>query len=75
MSFEEWQQVAAAYAETELGLDIWATDDPYELGGVAADAFNDGQSPEDFINEVFAEDFARQAHDADLHRESLEYED
>jgi hypothetical protein len=64
LTFEQWRERAAAYAESELGLaDCFADDDPYDLKMVAAEAFAAKTPPKAFIQDAFAEDFARRAGD------------
>jgi hypothetical protein len=65
-SFDEWKKRAAVYAKEHesLGMDdILAEDDPYDLKDTMRAAFDDGQPPEDYIEEMFAEDIARRDND------------
>jgi hypothetical protein len=54
--------------------DLWDEGDPYDLIPSARAAFAEGQSPQGFIEETFAEDLARAEHDEHLYEESLQYE-
>ena len=74
MTFEEWKTECAILAEKLLELDdILAKDDPYEVIELMPGGYKIGSSPEDFIRDVFEEDFARLEHDQLLREESLQY--
>jgi hypothetical protein len=74
--FEAWKKKARAYVD-KLGLvdgdDIFDPSDPYELLEGADTAFAIGESPKAFVRDMFAEDLASRAYDADLARQSREY--
>jgi hypothetical protein len=67
--FEVWKTKAALYAKTHPALcldDILAPDDPYDLAEAMPAAFEAGQSPKDFIEEVFEEDITSREYDEHL---------
>ncbi len=71
----QWNKIASKYAEHELCCgDLWDENDPYSLHEVADDAFQKDQDPKAFVREMFTEDFAKQEHDAEQYRESIEAE-
>lgn len=73
MTLDEWKAEAEKLADG-LGLllePIWAADDPYELVESAQAYFANGQTPKEFIYEMFEDDIARQAYDEHLINESL----
>ena len=75
-SFPAWKLACSAHAMKLLSLsDLWTEDDPYDLADAAQAAFDSHQSPRAFIEEMFAEDIARQEYDAQLAAEALEQED
>jgi hypothetical protein len=72
MTFEEWRDQAAKYADEELSIleFIWSKYDPYDLFEAAQAAFDSGQYPEAFIREMFEEDIVGQAYNKHLVEES-----
>lgn len=69
--FEAWKKRASAYAERHLSIsDLWDAGDPYDLADLAGASFATGVTPTAFVRDVFAEDFASQAYDKELARES-----
>jgi len=73
VTYDEWKAEAERFAD-EIGLlleSIWADSDPYDLFEAAQAAFDNGQTPREFINEIFEDDIARQAYDDHLFDESL----
>lgn len=73
--FRKWQEQCAKWAGKLVHLDdILAPDDPYELFEAMQAAFEVNQEPRSFIEEIFAEDLARQAYDDHLYAESLEHD-
>ena len=75
--FGVWKAKAALYAKTHPALcldDILAPDDPYELAEAMPAAFETGQSPEEFIEEVFDEDITSREYDEHLANEAYEHE-
>jgi hypothetical protein len=75
--FEVWKTKAALYAKTHPALcldDILAPDDPYDLAEAMPAAFEAGQSPKDFIEEVFEEDITSREYDEHLANEAYEHE-
>ena len=75
--FGVWKTKAALYAKTHPALcldDILALDDPYDLADAMPAAFKAGQSPEDFIEEVFEEDITSREYDEHLAAEAYEHE-
>jgi hypothetical protein len=77
MTFETWKKRAQEHADEVVpGLEpLWTEDDPYELFEVATVAYSMGQDPKAFIEEMFGEDLARMAGEAEERREAAEYED
>lgn len=74
ITFEEWKEACAVLAKELLGLDdILAKDDPYGVLKLMPGAYKISSTPEDFIRDVFEEDFARMEHDQLLQEESLQY--
>ena len=75
--FGVWKTKAALFAKTHPALrldDILAPDDPYELAEAMPAAFAAGQTPEDFIEEVFEEDITSREYDEHLANEAYEHE-
>lgn len=71
-----WRAECQEYADQHEALalgEIW-DGDPYELMEPSKDAFKSGQSPSAFIDEMFAEDIARQEHESQQAEEALDYE-
>jgi hypothetical protein len=74
VTYAEWQAQAKKHAEELLSLgDIWDDADPYDLFEAARAAFDDELTPEEFVEEVFADDLATRAHDALMEKEALEF--
>jgi len=73
--FERWKAEAQDIATELAGIDdIWAKDDPYDLGMAAASAFDSGRSARVFIEEVFADDIASRQYDDELRETAEQYE-
>jgi hypothetical protein len=71
VTYEEWKAEASMFARKLLDLEpIWSEDDPYDLFNVALTSFEQGQTPEAFIKEMFEEDLAAQAYYHHLVEES-----
>lgn len=72
MTFEQWKAACAIYAESVGvgGPDLWADDDPYELAECGEAAFNDGDTPQAFIDDIFADDLASREHDDLMEQEA-----
>jgi hypothetical protein len=71
VTYDEWKAKAAKIADKLLDLEpIWSSDDPYDLFEAAKFAFDQGQTPEAFIKEMFEEDLAAQAYHDHLVEES-----
>lgn len=69
----EWQKQVIACARELVDIDdLFADDDPYDIAALSRDAFDKGQSPEDFVREAFEEDIAGKAYDDDLRRQGEE---
>lgn len=72
MTFDEWKEAAAKCADELLDLEpIWGEGDLYGLFEAASSAFEQGQSPEAFIREMFEEDLAALAYYDHLVEESI----
>lgn len=66
VTFEQWQKKCSEHTEHNLGIsDLLAPDDPYDVAALMQPAYAAGKSPAEFIEEVFAEDFARLEADED----------
>ena len=71
MTYDEWKVEAEKFARKLLDLEpIWSDDDPYELFNVALISFEQGQTPEAFIREMFEEDISAKAYYHHLVEES-----
>jgi hypothetical protein len=63
MTYSEWKAEAEKFARKLLDLEpIWSDDDPYELFNVSLVSFEQGQTPEAFIREMFEEDLSDKAY-------------
>ena len=71
-AFAEWKAAAQAHAN-DLGLppELWTEADDYDLADTARPAFDRGDDPKAYVEEVFAEDLARMENDADEWAQSL----
>lgn len=75
MTYEQFRQDCAIEAERLVGLsDILDDGDPYELDVAMADAFRCGDTPEQFIRDIFAEDIASAMNDRIMEAEAMESE-
>ena len=71
MTYDEWKAEADKVARQLLDLEpIWSEGDPYDLFNVALISFEQGQTPEAFIREMFEESLASQAYHHYLVEES-----
>jgi hypothetical protein len=71
-SLEDWKGKCSKFIEEHLCIaDLWEDSDPYEISECWPEAFEKGQTPEEFIREIFEEDFARQEYDDYLRDEAL----
>lgn len=71
MTFDEWKAEAEKFARKLLDLEpIWSDDDPYDLFNVSLISFEQGQTPEAFIREMFEESLADEAYYHHLVEES-----
>lgn len=74
-TFQAWKNECVRYSKEE-GLtvdDMWDKDDPYDLVEVAQESYENGDTPADFINEIFGEDLARLEHDGHQYNESIQH--
>lgn len=71
-TFEQWKKDCSKSAKRLVGIgDLLDDSDPYDVFRAMDEAFKKGQGPNDFIEEIFAEDLARQVYDEVLLEESL----
>ncbi len=74
--FSVWQERAQVHSLTVDGPDdLWAEDDPYDLREAAKSAHARGQTPEAFVEEIFADDIASRENDRLMAAEAEEYEE
>lgn len=58
LTFEQWQQRCAEFLDEELNIDdLLDEDDPHDVFDEMEEAYEYGQSPEDFVREAFASHF------------------
>jgi hypothetical protein len=75
LTFDEWRDRCGEIALDLLDLDDILDDgDPYDLADAMEDAYENGQEPEAFIREAFAEDLSVRQYDDQLLKES-DYDD
>lgn len=73
MTFKEWQKRCSSLAKRYVDLtDILDDDDPYDLKDAMDEYYEDGATPEEFIQEMFADDLAKRGYDEDLARQAME---
>jgi hypothetical protein len=62
MDLKAWKKQVARLASDLAGVDdILAEDDPYDLAEVMQDSYDEDLTPEDFVQEHFADDIASRA--------------
>lgn len=74
--FEKWKKECSKVAKDLVGLDDLLEEcDPYDLFEAMEHAFKEQTEPQDFIEEMFAEDLASLENDRQMEAEALEYEE
>ena len=75
MTFDAWKKKTAEYAAKEIDAgDLFDDWDPYDLTDDCDPrvSYERGESPEDYVRRVFAEDLAAASNDAELARQASE---
>ena len=76
MTYEEYQQACSNHLSELLGItDLLDTCDPYDVFTCMKDAYDDGEDPVAFIEEVFSEDIDRQEYEIEQELEALNQRD
>jgi hypothetical protein len=74
--FDLWKRECSDYLMKELSIpDLLAEDDPYDAKVSMQAAFDRGETPKAFIDDMFGEDMARRDYDSEQAAESAANED